>query len=102
MNEPASNTQKPALYQIRLLILAQAIAALAAGLVVFIQLTWLQAVLFAVPVCVGLGSLVTMYQLARQGNAGNAMRQIIILLIIEFVFVPLATVAAVVAYFAEV
>lgn len=101
MEQTASDNQ-PALYQIRLLILVQAIAALAAGLVVFAEQTWIQAVLCAVPVCVGLGSVVTIYQLARQGTSGSAMRQIVILLIIEFVFVPLATVAAVIAYFAEV
>lgn len=64
-------------------------------------LTIRQSVLLTLPIGFFAASLMTMFFLAREGSKGNRTRQLIILLTIEFLLVPIASAAAIAAYFLE-
>ena len=64
-------------------------------------LTMKQSVLLAVPIGLFAASLMTLLFLARSGAKGNKRQQLFLLLAIEFVLTPLASAAALVAYFVD-
>lgn len=58
-----------------------------------------QSVLIALPIGFFAASLMTLLYMARAGAQGNQSRQLAILLAIEFLLVPIASAAAIAAYF---
>lgn len=86
-------------YSLRSLLVVLTVVGLTFGLGQALGLTWCQAVLVGVPVGFFTASLFTLYYIARQGSEGNRNTQLILILVIEFLMVPIASTAAIVAYF---
>lgn len=74
---------------------------LACGIAVsqYVGLSIRQSVLLSLPIGLFAASSMTLLYLAIEGRRGNPTRQLVILLAIEFVLVPVASAAAIAAYF---
>lgn len=57
------------------------------------------AMLIATPICLMLGSMFMLFHFAKVGAAVDAKKQIVTLLIVEFLLVPTGAAAALVAFF---
>lgn len=100
MNQPVLN--QPTLgYLIRSLFVVLATVAIGMALSQRAGLSIRQSVLLTLPIGFFAASLMTIFFLAREGAKGNRYRQLVILLVIEFLLVPIASTAAIVAYFIE-
>ncbi|MEM6331525.1 MAG: hypothetical protein AAF790_14935 [Planctomycetota bacterium] len=86
-------------YSNRLMLTTISAVLLGFCLSLLLELTMAQAILAATPVVLLLGSMFTLYYLARSGTEVDAQSQLKALLLVEFVIVPLGAAAALVAFF---
>lgn len=90
---------KPIQFAAYRLMLASILSAMVFGVTLAAGGPAAKAALYTAAIALAVFSLLAVRQVAVQGSAIDAKRQVILLLSVEFLFVPLAMTAATVGYF---